>query len=157
MSALAPIADKLGKLIRLLGSDRDGEVVAAAQALQRTLKSAGADLHTLADLVEKPNGHGLSEADMKRIYSAGFEAGLRKAEDAQHGPEAFRDIGGRVTWQSMALYCQQHSDRLREDRHKEFVGDMAAKAANNNWGRDLTPKQLSYLQSLYFKLGGKPA
>lgn len=44
-------ATKLGKLIRLFGSDRDGEVVAAAGALRRTLASNGSDLHELAKLV----------------------------------------------------------------------------------------------------------
>jgi hypothetical protein len=41
--ALAPIADKLKPLIRLLSSDRDGELVAAARALNRLLKANGTD------------------------------------------------------------------------------------------------------------------
>jgi hypothetical protein len=41
MSTLAPIADKLGKLVRMLTSDHDGEVVAAARSINRALKSAG--------------------------------------------------------------------------------------------------------------------
>jgi hypothetical protein len=35
MSTLAPIADKLGKLVRMLTSDHDGEVVAAARSINR--------------------------------------------------------------------------------------------------------------------------
>src|SRR5688572_3970247 len=54
MTALAPIALRLGQLIRLLSSDKDGEVVAAVRAIDRTLKAAGADIHALADLVERP-------------------------------------------------------------------------------------------------------
>jgi hypothetical protein len=38
--ALAPIAEKLKRRIRLLSSDNDGEVIAAARALNRTLKGA---------------------------------------------------------------------------------------------------------------------
>jgi hypothetical protein len=38
--ALAPIAEKLKRCIRLLSSDNDGEVIAAARALNRTLKGA---------------------------------------------------------------------------------------------------------------------
>jgi hypothetical protein len=53
-AALASIAPRVGQLIRLLASDRDGEVVAAARALKRTLTSVGADFHTLADSVERP-------------------------------------------------------------------------------------------------------
>jgi hypothetical protein len=56
MSAdLAAVAPRLGQLIRLLASDRDGEVVAAARALSRTLTSVGADFHTLADVIERPS------------------------------------------------------------------------------------------------------
>ena len=54
MSAVpAAIAPRVGQLIRLLASDRDGEVVAAARALARTLTSVGQDFHTLADSVER--------------------------------------------------------------------------------------------------------
>jgi hypothetical protein len=42
-------ADKVGKLLRLLGSSVPGEVVAAAAALRRALTSAGYDLADLAD------------------------------------------------------------------------------------------------------------
>ena len=52
--ALAIVAPRLGQLIRLLSSDRDGEVVAAARALGRTLRSVGADFHVLAAAIETP-------------------------------------------------------------------------------------------------------
>jgi hypothetical protein len=50
MSALTP---QVGKLIRLLGSDKDGEVVSAAHALGRTLKAHGHDWHDLAEICER--------------------------------------------------------------------------------------------------------
>ena len=46
-NVLAPVADKLGKLLRLLSSDRDGELVGTARAIVRTLDGAGLDLHLL--------------------------------------------------------------------------------------------------------------
>jgi hypothetical protein len=52
MSVLAPIADKLGKLLRLLTSHCDGEVVAAGRAIERALKNAGLDIRALAAVVE---------------------------------------------------------------------------------------------------------
>lgn len=52
MGAIAEITPKLGKFVRLLGSDSDGEVVAAARALVRTLTAQGCDLHDLARHVE---------------------------------------------------------------------------------------------------------
>jgi hypothetical protein len=53
MNALAIVAPRLGQLIRLLGSDQDGEVVAAARALRRTLASVDADFHSLAATIER--------------------------------------------------------------------------------------------------------
>ena len=61
--------EKLGTFIRLLASERDGEVIAAARAIKRVLKSAGRDIHVLASHTEKMNGGGgaLSEVEMKKI------------------------------------------------------------------------------------------
>jgi hypothetical protein len=50
--ALAVISPKIGRLIRLLGSDSDGECLAAARALGRTLAGAGEDFHSLARAIE---------------------------------------------------------------------------------------------------------
>ncbi len=56
MAATIPNAlrPRLGQFVRLLASDHPGEVVAAAAALRRTLAGVGADLHALADVVERP-------------------------------------------------------------------------------------------------------
>jgi hypothetical protein len=48
-----PDTSRLAKFLLLLGSDKPGEVCAAATALCRTLKSSGHDLH---DLVSALNG-----------------------------------------------------------------------------------------------------
>ena len=55
-SNLAPITGKLGKMIRMLASDCDGDVIAAARAIKRTLRSEGLDIHALAKGIEEPNG-----------------------------------------------------------------------------------------------------
>ena len=56
MSRRTPLEQKLGTFIRMLASERDGEVVAAARAIVRTLKAADADIHVLAERVETANG-----------------------------------------------------------------------------------------------------
>src|SRR5215207_6090974 len=48
MTTLAPVAPRLSKLLALLSSDHDGEVLAAARAIRRTLGRAGLSLHDLA-------------------------------------------------------------------------------------------------------------
>jgi hypothetical protein len=47
-----PIGRRIGQLIRMLSSDQPGEAGAAALALNRTLTSAGLDIHELAKLAE---------------------------------------------------------------------------------------------------------
>src|SRR5262249_14016447 len=50
----ANCASLLGKLIRRLGSNHPGEVLATVAAIKRTLASDGRDLHDLAQMVDAP-------------------------------------------------------------------------------------------------------
>jgi len=43
---------RIAQLIRLLGSDQDGEVLATVHAIKRILQSEKADLHDIAKLIE---------------------------------------------------------------------------------------------------------
>jgi hypothetical protein len=78
-SALAPIADKIGKLIRLLASDRDREVLGAARAIVRTLANSGLDLHALAEGIGAANGKKIfSEEEALEIFRQGVEQGRNR-------------------------------------------------------------------------------
>jgi hypothetical protein len=148
MNALTPVAEKLAKCIRMLSSDKPGEVFAAAQALCRTLQAAGTDIHALAAIVE--HGGGLNETEMKKLYDAGYSEGVRVAENKHHGPGDFHNTNGLPDWHEMALFCQGRSDRLGEKESK-FVDDMAALTV---W-REPSEKQAKWLKSIFYKLGGK--
>ena len=52
MTTFANIAPTIAKLLRLLTSDKPGEIVASVHALRRVLGSANLDLHDLANVVE---------------------------------------------------------------------------------------------------------
>jgi hypothetical protein len=53
MSASTATAfSRIGKLIRLLESDKPGEAIGAVHAIRRTLAGAGLDLHDLAHVIE---------------------------------------------------------------------------------------------------------
>ena len=54
MSNPTMLTPRLGKLVVLLGSDRDGEVIGAARAIDRVLKSSGRDWHDLAATLSVP-------------------------------------------------------------------------------------------------------
>jgi hypothetical protein len=53
MNTLAPITPRLAKLLPLLASDKPGEVIATAHAINRTLQSNGCDWHDLVDVIER--------------------------------------------------------------------------------------------------------
>ncbi|HKD73892.1 MAG TPA: hypothetical protein VKB76_00300 [Ktedonobacterales bacterium] len=154
MTDLAPVAGKLAKLIRLLGSNRPGEVAATVEALNRTLQTIGADIHDVAERIEHSGNGALSEHEMQEIYTAGLSEGARLAVQKMraqmpHGPPSF----GAPQFPSatdMALYCYQRLDRCNE-WETEFATNMASWTRR----RPLTVKQQARLEELFIKLGGK--
>jgi hypothetical protein len=151
------LAIKLGKPIRMLMSDSQGEALAALCAIARLLESHGQTCHALADHVENGGG-GLTEeykqkirAEVENARAIGYAEGVAAAEARQHGTGAFRNTDGALEWTEIALFLQREKHRLAE-KHHEFVDDMASRTV---YGREPTPKQHQYMHSLFYKLGGK--
>lgn len=124
MPSLVEIAPKLSKLIPLLASDQPGEVVSAAAAIQRTLKSAGCDFHDLVNAIGSPPRAAQAEMDF---------------DDPKP------DVGN---WGRMADYCFHHAGSLN-DREAAFVRQMKA---SSTLGRRISPKQEAWLAIIYEKL-----
>lgn len=153
MADLAPIADRLAQLLRLLlSTDHGGQALNAAQAIRCTLRSVNSNIHELTDrITEKPNGK-LSEADMKLIYDTGFEDGLRAAEKKHHGSSDFVSVNGSLpSWHEIALHRQRNSHRLGDGREREFIDSVTSQTV---W-REPTPKQEKWLRSIFYKSGGR--
>ena len=74
--------------VRRLSSPNDGELVAATYALERILKSVGRDVHALAT-VENPNGKGVPDEQMQKVWDAAYARGVQDAENRQHGIDDF--------------------------------------------------------------------
>jgi len=146
---LAPIVGKLAACIRMLSSDKDGDVITAARGLVRMLKGADTDIHAFAERIAKPNG-GLTDAEMRKLYDAGYEAGVRAVENKQHGSGDFHNVDGLPSWNEIALFCQQNNDRLRPTE-RQFIDDIASRTV---W-REPTEKQAKWLRSIFYRLGGK--
>jgi hypothetical protein len=140
---------RLAQLIRLACSNHEGEAIAAGL---RTLKATGAnDIHALAERIEKPNGSSLSDTEMRKLYDAGYHAGVQATENKYHGVNDFLNADGKPNWDAVALFVQRNKDRL-DAKHHEFIDDMASRTV---YGREPTEKQHRYLHCLFFKLGGK--
>ena len=154
MTDLAPINGKLANLIRRLSSNSDGEVVATAHALMRTLQSIGADIHDVADRIEHAGNGALAENEMQEIYNAGIKEGARlaiqkmQAQMARSSPQ--RLMPQFPSAADMALYCYQHLNRCNE-WETEFASNMAVWTRR----RPLTVKQQARLEELFIKLSGK--
>lgn len=117
---IAPeIRQKLAKLLPLLSSDQDGEVLGAARAIGRVLVATGVDWHALAALIEMPDELGTARdqarrspfyasqwypkghPDQKWSYTppppprrpaAFFAGGGWKYANQKTGPQAIRDL-----------------------------------------------------------------
>jgi hypothetical protein len=138
--------EKIQKLIRMLSSPNDGEIVAAARAILRTLEAEGTDIH---DLAERVSGRKLSEAEMKIIYDRAYRDG-KKAAAANTG---FSDVNGSgssagPSWHAMALEIQHKADGRLNPKEQGFVDDMVRWCAR----REPSEKQGKWLHSIYCRI-----
>jgi hypothetical protein len=129
-------ADRVGKLIRMLSSSNDGEVIAAARALMRTLESEGSDIHDLAARVE--GGGKLSPAQRERIY----EQTRREAQKAA-------TANALPTFYDMAVEIEHKANGGLSEKERAFVADMVRWCAR----REPSEKQGKWLHSIYRRIG----
>jgi hypothetical protein len=130
-------ADKIGKLLKMLSSSSDGEVVAAARALLRTLESEGSDIHDLAARVE--SGGKLSPAERERIY-----------EQARRDTKKEATVNNAVpSFYDMACEIQHKANGRLTPKEQGFVDDMARWCAR----REPSEKQAKWLHSIYCRIG----
>jgi hypothetical protein len=150
---LAPIAEKLAKVVRMFGSDNPNLRAEAWKALVRTLNTFGADFNDLGDRIEHAGNGALTEAEMQEIYDAGIKEGERRTEYLRsqsqpryHGALQLQFPSAR----DMAAFCYQRIDDLN-DWESEFVTNMVS------WTRvkPLSLKQQAHLEKIYLKLGGE--
>jgi hypothetical protein len=148
---LTSIAPKLANLIRRLSSNQDGEVVATAHALIRTLQGIGADIHDIADRIEHSGNGALAEHEMREIFDAGIREGVRQVEQKIRANQLQRIVPQFPPAADMALYCYQRINNLN-DWEQEFATNMVNLTRRQY---PLSIKQQARLEELYIKLGGR--
>src|SRR5262249_2960317 len=97
IAPLNQIAPRLKKLLLMLSSERDGEIVNAARLINRTLRGAGADWHDLVAGLLTP-----------------ARAPTQTARDRNDGD---------LDWRAMREFCLQHLYLLRPREH-EFIASL---------------------------------
>jgi hypothetical protein len=127
----------LAKLLRMLGTDRDGELVATVYTLRRVLSSSKLDLHDLAGIVEAPSvvppsGSGRADSGAPR---------WRRWNDD--------NVETELPWREMVVTCMRHLDRFT-DRECKFIRSMGG------WRDDPSAKQLGWLVALFERVRGMP-
>ena len=110
------VAKRIAKLFRLLGSDIDGEVQGAVNAMKRLLASEGLSFSDIAIVIENANGEieerKYSDADAEIIFAKGVEKGRKEEVRKQQAPPEYYDADGQPRWYETAVFCQQNSGRL---------------------------------------------
>lgn len=128
---------RVAKLLPRLASDQNGEVAAVAAAIQRTLKSAGHDLHDLAE-------HVAAEPRTVVVYR-------ERPAEPQHPSSWSAAYGGyslRDRDRSRVAQCQKSQQLSAWET--EFLASLAQRLAG---GRDLTPRQRETLSDIAAKVG----
>jgi hypothetical protein len=143
-------ARKLAGTVRLLASNRPNEAAAAAQAFARILLGAGNDvIFGVAERIENESNGKLSDTEMKEIFDAGVEHGKKLGAQAQQA-QAQQAQAQFPSGRAMAVYCFERMDRLHKDKDRDFVNHMM------QWtrSRPLKPRQQTWLEDIYVRLGG---
>jgi hypothetical protein len=118
--------EKIQKLIRLLSSPNDGEVVATVHALMRALKADGTDIHALAERISAHKQH----------------AGGRASAAASPANAAPSHLA-----MARAILRMEHG-RL-SPKQRDFVVAMVSWCAL----REPTERQAQWLHAIYCKIG----
>lgn len=126
MNAL-PLNLRLAKLIPMLATDHDGEVIATARAIERTLRSEGLDLHALANLLA-----GNTEPKILPVPSTAAAQGQSE-----------------WTWAAVAEFCQANHGGSLTPKELAFVKSMLPKLVCD--GKP-TEKQADWLRDIFAKV-----
>jgi hypothetical protein len=134
---------KVAKLVRLLGSDKDGEILAAVPALRRTLGVAGIDLHGLADAITvglEPRR--ATKPSPKPSKPAKQAKPPRKTPKPKWEP----DEPDLLNWQSMCEYCTFYKSRLN-DIDRTYIARVMSCETGFDLGR-ATPELMRRLRGI---------
>jgi hypothetical protein len=149
-------AKRIGKLVRLMSSEHDGEWGNAVRKLKLVLSNKGLTFNDLAIVIENCDGaieeRKYSDADAKIIFARGIEKGRAEEAQKQAAPPEFYDNDGEPRWYEIAVFCQQNSEQLHNQWQRDFANDIPAKILQ--YGKP-TEKQKPHLLGIFVKLGGR--
>jgi hypothetical protein len=154
---------RIAKLIRMLASDNDGEVLTAARMLKKLTS-----LTALGDQVEKGSS-GVSDRDKQLIrnaaYAEGLRDGIRKGQrnarpqrpfdtsfnDGVKRTHARAGVHIETSPAEMVSYCLDCRAKL-SGTEREFLDSLEFRIESSGY---LSEKQRKWLSDIYERLGGQ--
>lgn len=152
---------KLAAFLRMLTSDRAGEVDAALGKITKLLKSpVGLDLHAVADRVENiapPPTNPQIDALYNHAYAKGAADENRRLTAEMRLPTRIRDVDTdeeASRWHTLVVFCSENLERARVvyEREPGFVEAMLIKTAD---GDVPSEKEQTWLRKIFRRCGGQ--
>ncbi|MCJ2041654.1 hypothetical protein MKK70_07975 [Methylobacterium sp. E-041] len=141
----ADIAAKLAKILPRLASEHDGEVVAAAHAMGRTLAAAGLDWHALARMIEIAPARFAPSSFPQRSSTSPDPGSEAPNAPCRRTGMRLRDTQTIEPWSRVARYTWmldwtmpkafggRFLSKTDRDRLKGFEGDVSVTNADAAW------------------------
>ena len=151
---LAAVVPRIAQLTRMLASSSDGEVLAAARALVRTLVGAGLDIHAVVERIEIPP---VSDEEMQKIFDAGYAERVSDEAEQRHRAVAVvasladGEVGDGIngySWREIAGHCLANRQRIRSRWESDrFIPSVAERLANPHY--KLSDKEAPILRRIF--------
>jgi hypothetical protein len=143
---------RIAKLIRMLSSDNDAEVLTAAKMLKKLT-----NLVELGDQIER-GPSGTSEREKQIIRNAAYQSGLQDGIKKGHRnarPHKPFDVGDDVHNDNnpldMVSFCIDRRSVLNK-KERDFIDSILYRLDTTGY---LSEKQRKWLSDIYDRIGGK--
>lgn len=127
----------ISKMIRLLASENDGEIIAAVSAIKRILNKEKKDFNDLAEMFFQSSG--FSYADLQRAYSYSPQPQRKPRQKKERKPETEEEIKLKK--------ILSVKEKLPE-KSREFIDSVSARI---NEQEEMTEKQKKWFNDIYFR------
>ncbi len=130
---------RLLKQLSLLGSNFDGEQIAAINAINRTLESSNTTWNDFIRTLDIDN------ADQSAVYNSGFSDGFQAGCDYKNSETL---CPKKEKYYQMLGALEKHRDKLN-DWSRAFVSNLLENWFRNGNDKCLTFKQCSCIERMY--------
>lgn len=151
--AATTIEELIDKVFHRLGSEHDGEILAAVAKLKKLCATKKMNLSDLVITIrsETTSSKKFTADDIRTAFGRGKAAGRAElANEEQEQAEEYFDISGHPRWFEIAKFNRDNCGQLRDAWMKKFAIDIV----DRTLGREPTHKQAAWILKIFVKLGG---